>query len=82
MEGFGLIDQMNYTYTTNSNILESVNDAINDNYGFKEINQNGVEYTYDANGNMVSDYNKGITITYNHLNLPTQVQLSNGSTIT
>ena len=32
------------------------------------------EYSYDANGNMTSDLNKGIeTITYNLMNLPTQI---------
>ena len=79
--GYTLIDQLSYTYDNNSNILKSVSDAINDNRGFKETNQSGTDYTYDANGNMVSDYNKGVTITYNQLNLPAQVQLSNGRTI-
>ena len=38
------------------------------------------DYTYDANGNMLTDANKGITsITYNHLNLPTQVTLGSGN---
>ena len=34
------------------------------------------DFTYDQNGNMITDQNKGITnISYNHLNLPTQVTL-------
>src|SRR5690606_13766408 len=33
------------------------------------------DYEYDANGNMIKDRNKGISnITYNHLNLPTQIE--------
>ena len=32
------------------------------------------EYLYDANGNMASDANKGITVAYNHFNLPTEVR--------
>ncbi|OUJ69392.1 hypothetical protein BXP70_26510 [Hymenobacter crusticola] len=36
-----------------------------------------IEYNYDANGNLKADKNKGITsITYNHLDLPTQVNFS------
>ncbi len=31
------------------------------------------EYLYDVNGNMVEDKNKGITVVYNYLNLPIQV---------
>ena len=31
------------------------------------------EYGYDLNGNMTRDDNKGITVTYNALNLPTNV---------
>ncbi len=38
----------------------------------------GEQYSYDANGNMITDTNKGITsITYNHLNLPETVSISN-----
>ena len=39
-----------------------------------------VENTYDANGNMKTDANKGITgISYNHLNLPTTVNIGGGT---
>jgi hypothetical protein len=44
--------------------------------GFKDGNITGNDYTYDGNGNMIEDDNKGITnIAYNHLNLPTQVDI-------
>jgi len=44
------------------------------------------EYAYDANtkgtgGNMTRDDNKGITVTYNALNLPTNVDFGNGNKI-
>jgi RHS repeat-associated protein len=42
--------------------------------GFIDGNTTGDDYVYDANGNMIVDNNKHITsITYNHLNLPTQI---------
>ncbi|TAE46157.1 MAG: RHS repeat-associated core domain-containing protein, partial [Bacteroidetes bacterium] len=36
------------------------------------------EYTYDGNGNIISDLNKGVAITYNHMNKPTQVLFTAG----
>ena len=44
----------------------------NMNGGFKErAARNGTPtYVYDANGNLTQDKNKGLTITYNYLNLP------------
>ncbi|MDO5655049.1 MAG: DUF6443 domain-containing protein [Flavobacteriaceae bacterium] len=74
------IDLLNYTYMHNgkSNQLLKVTDATGSHQGF----HNGTsgtqnDYTYDANGNMISDRNKGITqIQYNHLNLPTQINLN------
>jgi RHS repeat-associated protein len=72
---YGLMDNLTYTY--NGNQLTRVDDAIALNAneeGFKENIKTPNEYTYDKNGNMGIDQNKGITaITYNHLNLPVQV---------
>ncbi|WPU95634.1 DUF6443 domain-containing protein [Mucilaginibacter sabulilitoris] len=63
-----LIDQLSYTYATNSVKLASVNDATTSDAGQK---QGTTSYTYDGNGNLKSDNSKGITsITYNLLNLP------------
>ena len=68
---FGVMDDLTYSYTGNQ--LQSVTD-LEANTGFKDGNQSGADYSYDANANMKSDANKGITsITYNHLNLPEQV---------
>ena len=65
------MDQLSYAYTGNQ--LQSVDDAAHANFGFKGTS---AAYTYDANGNMLTDSGKGISsISYNHLNLPTQVSL-------
>ncbi len=76
---FGTMDDLVYTYDS-GNKLTKVLDNGNDTYGFKDGANTTTEYTYDANGNMITDANKGITsITYNHLNLPTQVTLGSGN---
>jgi len=82
---FGVMDQLTYDYALNSNKLTIVSDVGNDTFGFKD-DQIGigvdttVDYIYDLNGNMITDTNKGITaITYNHLNLPTQVTMAGGN---
>lgn len=82
---FGLMDNLTYTYTANTNKLLRVEDAGNGIYGFKNGVNITTEYTYDLNGNMTRDLNKGIGttttdgITYNHLNLPTQVTIGTGN---
>jgi len=77
--GSQLIDQLTYTYQTNSNKLSQVNDASNDPLSklgdFHYTGSKGSsDYTYDGNGNLISDNNKLIdNITYNYLNLPSLV---------
>ncbi|MCW3787915.1 DUF6443 domain-containing protein [Plebeiibacterium sediminum] len=64
-----IIDNLSYSYSGNQ--LLSVNDAANDNVGFKEKSSSGSEYNYDLNGNMTADKNKGLAnVQYNFLNLP------------
>ena len=54
-------------------------DATGNTAGFKNGASQENEYTYDANGNLTKDSNKGIaSITYNSLNLPQQIQYTNG----
>jgi RHS repeat-associated protein len=66
------------------NKLIGANDAVTTvtgNYQFHEAmvstvvegNTSTHEYLYDVNGNMKEDKNKGITVVYNYLNLPIQV---------
>ena len=76
---FGVMDNLTYTYDTSSNRLKKVDDAASFTYGFKDGATLATEYTYDDNGNMISDANKDITlISYNHLNLPTNVNFVSG----
>ncbi|RAJ83444.1 RHS repeat-associated protein [Chitinophaga dinghuensis] len=80
-----IIDSLSYSYQGNgiSNRLQGVQDAVVDPSStlgdFKEVNGKGLnDYTYDPNGNLTKDDNKGIlSISYNHLNLPTVIQMAN-----
>ncbi|KZS38233.1 hypothetical protein AWE51_19545 [Aquimarina aggregata] len=74
---FGEMDQLIYDYDSGNKLLK-VTDAANQNFGFKDGTNTNDDFEYDANGNMILDKNKGITnITYNHLNLPKTVAISN-----
>ncbi|GAA4277922.1 RHS repeat domain-containing protein [Aquimarina mytili] len=74
---FGAMDKLSYHYDSGNKLL-SVTDTANKDYGFKEGTNTNDDFEYDANGNMIIDRNKGITgITYNHLNLPEIVAISN-----
>ena len=85
-ETFDPIDNLTYYY--NGNQLKAVDDFVTPNHGY-DFADNGAwsaggqntEYSYDDNGNMISDSNKGIVATYNHLNLPTNVDFSAGGNI-
>lgn len=85
--GVNLIDELEYTYSNKSNKLVKVFDSSSNPQGFNDdsdgITDSGNDYTYDENGNMISDDNKGITsITYNHLNLPVEIQFGSNGKIT
>lgn len=76
-----LIDQLTYSYTSNSNKLSQVVDAANDSlsilgdFHYKGSKQ-PTDYGYDGNGSLTHDNNKAIdTIIYNYLNLPQQVHM-------
>lgn len=72
------IDDLQYVYGTGNQLL-SVTDNSDRAKGFIELNTSPNDYEYDANGNLRLDRNKGITaITYNHLNLPVQVNKGTG----
>uniref|UniRef100_UPI00260206DF RHS repeat domain-containing protein n=1 Tax=uncultured Aquimarina sp. TaxID=575652 RepID=UPI00260206DF len=68
-------------YTYSNNKLLKVREAITSSYrneGFKDGTNTNDDYVYDSNGNMTIDRNKGISsISYNHLNLPNTVAISN-----
>ena len=76
-EHFGDMDILSYSYDQGNKLLQ-VTDTGNTAFGFKDGIHTNDDFEYDANGNMIIDRNKGITgITYNHLNLPTTVSISN-----
>ncbi|HWK02410.1 MAG TPA: DUF6443 domain-containing protein [Puia sp.] len=80
------IDLLTYSYYGNSNKLLGVGDAANDSlsklgdFHYKG-NKKDTAYTYDGNGNLVVDKNKGMTISYNYLNLPYRVNMAGKGTI-
>lgn len=86
--GSAFIDQLTYSYQSNSNKLSQVNDASNEPQSklgdFKYTgSKQAYDYTYDVNGNMTLDNNKAISsITYNHLNLPEVITVTGKGTIT
>lgn len=86
------VDDLTYSYNTNSNRLTRVQDngngtpATNQIPGiagagglkdFKDGTNTGDDYTYDANGNIISDANKNFTATYNHLDKPERIIFEN-----
>jgi RHS repeat-associated protein len=77
------IDDLNYVYSGLDNSLTKINEyKVDSNFddGFKGSSIDSPnEYAYDWNGNTKTDINKGITVTYNHLNLP--VTVSKGSDV-
>ena len=73
---FGLIDNLNYSYNTNSNKILKVDDISNETASFKDVSGN--DYTYSLDGSLTSDANKGITsIEYNYLKKPRRI-IQNG----
>ncbi len=75
---YNQIDNLAYRYSPTSNKLLAVTDNSASTQGFNDGNKTGDDFEYDNNGNMTKDHNKGISsITYNHLNLPETVSISN-----
>jgi len=77
------MDNLVYDYNNSNrgNKLMKVADSSGSTEGFKDGNTAGDDYSYDDNGNMIIDLNKGIktAISYNHLNLPTQITFATGN---
>jgi len=81
------MDQLQYTYAANSNLLIKVKDNIAATASgtlpdFKDGADLGIEYTYDDNGNLIADENKNMSIIYNYLNKPAQINVGPKGTIT
>ncbi|WP_109098386.1 DUF6443 domain-containing protein [Aquimarina sp. AU58] len=76
---FGDMDILTYTYDSGNKLLK-VADTGNPTFGFKDGSNTGNDFAYDANGNMTVDNNKNISgIVYNHLNLPTRINVNGGA---
>lgn len=79
---FGVMDDLTYSYDNGNKLMRISDAATIDQFGFKDdvvgsSPDTTNDYTYDVNGNMLTDTNKGITsnILYNHLSLPTQINV-------
>lgn len=65
-------DQLTYSYAGTGNQLYSITDGSEDNSGVRVGTHT---FEYDQNGNMKSDGSKNADITYNVLNLPSEVKV-------
>ncbi len=84
--GYGMMDNLAYTYTGNRliRVSDAVTTPITYPGAFHFVDRANVanEYTYDANGNLTKDLNKNIaSISYNSLNLPSVVAFADGNTV-
>ena len=73
-------DNLTYTYTVGTNQLQKITDAGSVTNGFV-TNNSTANYTYDQNGSLKTDPYKGLTITYNHLNLPSRMDFGSNKVI-
>ena len=62
-----ILHDLTYTYANASN-ANAVSSIVN--------NGNTKNFSYDENGNMISDGNRGVTISYNEINLPKEISKS------
>ncbi|MEM6273068.1 MAG: RHS repeat-associated core domain-containing protein, partial [Bacteroidota bacterium] len=77
---FGLIDNLQYSYSGNELTSVLDNSPTNGPNDFQDNGATGTnEFSYDDNGNLATDANKGLFAEYNHLNLPTKVDLGGGN---
>jgi len=72
------IDSLTYTYVS-GNKVDRIDD-LGTTDAFKDSVSRAGEYTYDGNGNQLTDLNKGLTQTYNMLNLP-QTAVKGGTSV-
>lgn len=78
----GALDDLSYTYDTNSNKLEAVADNSSNDGGMEDYYPGATDYGYDAMGNRTSDMNKQITdIRYNHLQMVDRIEFYDNTTI-
>ncbi len=74
--------QLNNPYAwIRGNQVSQINDNADKEKGFIDGNLTFTDYEYDQNGNMVIDHNKGMTFSYNHVNLIDQVTFGDGTSL-
>jgi RHS repeat-associated protein len=81
---YDIVDQLTYSYQANSNKLTQVADAYSTTtYTAKDFKErSATAYIYDGNGNLQTNLDKQISnITYNHLNLPSEISFNTGAKI-
>jgi len=75
-----LIDDLTYTpISENANQVRLITEAEDIEHGYKAVNEDS--YVYDGNGNMIRDPQKGITISYNHLDLSDTIRWDDGRSL-
>jgi RHS repeat-associated protein len=80
---FGLVDNLTYSYLSNGNKLQKIDDAITGNAlanDFRDVSGN--DYAYSVDGKMTKDGNKNISnIRYNYLDLVSSIKFSNSDSV-
>lgn len=81
----GQIDNLTYTYNSNTNKLQKITDvspAASRKYGWHNVVSapSTYAYGYDDNGNMTFDPYKNLGVEYNFLNLPKKMTFTNDTT--
>ena len=83
---FGNVDNLNYTYPSNSNKLSKIQDLTTTNTDlgdFRDGTNTDDDYEYWLDGSLKKDKNKKIaSITYNYLKLPEVITFDDAKTIT
>lgn len=82
---FGNVDNLSYSYQSQSNRLSKIADATtsNDDLGdFRDGTNTDDDYDYWLDGSLKKDKNKKISLSYNYLKLPETITFDNGRTIT
>jgi RHS repeat-associated protein len=78
-----IMDNLIYRYFDNSNKIKSINETdgitswANSYSHFIDLVNTDIEYQYDEEGRMINDSNKGLSFTYNHLDLVKEVSEGN-----
>ncbi|MBA3649696.1 MAG: RHS repeat-associated core domain-containing protein [Chitinophagales bacterium] len=69
---YGVADDLTYSYDGNK-LTKVVDKGTGEWSNGLDFRGTGNTYNYDANANMTNDPNKGISVTYNYLNLPESI---------